>query len=222
MLLALTAILVVTTKTISKREAFFWTGKLFLGSWCKFLPCLATCESQNASAEEMTKIHTCPFPWMHWNCWLSSNLWLSCIELDCRSECWKVCSEVVEERKTFKTSKSSIPFLKGLHFWKCRHLIELEASMQGRDQGGFRWNQFFTFYNHTSDHREREFSTVNQSSWEKVNKSWFEVKKKLMMSVSIQMKGNCLIIAICVMRCESTGMDWTENWTYRWIWAMCF
>ena len=150
-------IIIVTTKTISKREAFFWTGKLFLGSWCKFLPCLATCESQNASAEEMTKIHTCPFPWMHWNCWLSSNLWLSCIELDCRSECWKVCSEVVEERKTFKTSKSSIPFLKGLHFWKCRHLIELEASMQGRDQGGFRWNQFFTFYNHTSDHREREF-----------------------------------------------------------------
>ena len=91
---------------------FFGLGNLFLGSWCKFLPCLATCESQNASAEEMTKIHTCPFPWMHWNCWLSSNLWLSCIELDCRSECWKVCSEVVEERKTFKTSKSSIPFLR--------------------------------------------------------------------------------------------------------------
>ena len=91
---------------------FLGLGNLFLGSWCKFLPCLATCESQNASAEEMTKIHTCPFPWMHWNCWLSSNLWLSCIELDCRSECWKVCSEVVEERKTFKTSKSSIPFLR--------------------------------------------------------------------------------------------------------------
>ena len=158
---------------------FFGLGNLFLGSWCKFLPCLATCESQNASAEEMTKIHTCPFPWMHWNCWLSSNLWLSCIELDCRSECWKVCSEVVEERKTFKTSKSSIPFLKGLHFWKCRHLIELEASMQGRDQGGFRWTQFFTFYNHTSDHRERESSV-----------QWTKVPEKKLTKVGLSLRKN--------------------------------
>ena len=59
-----------------------------------------------------------PFPsWpasVHWNCWLSSNVRLLCIELACRSECWKACSEVDEwpslktfEKKSFVKSWSA-------------------------------------------------------------------------------------------------------------------